>query len=120
MLTQLQIPGPDNTPGDKFYALADVPDDVMDIKAIDLESRLGASCSTADELMSKIPEVAPVPCEFLRAVHPEELYVGWRGFANMAKDDCTGIFKVIGLPYLEKLPRWEWNQIYNYASQPDA
>ena len=115
MLVQLQLVGEGMTPGEKYFALADVPDDVMDIKAIDLESRLGDLAQTPEEMMSMIPEVAPSPCELLRPIRAEELSLGWRGFTNMDVRDHTGIFKIVGLQQLAAFPRWEWNQIYHFA-----
>ena len=105
MLVQLAIRNSQTGNIDYFYALSDVPDDEQDIKALHLESTYNPSSPEA--LFDALPEVLPAVTSMVRQATAEELKAGC---------DPTGVFKVTGIDALIQCPRWNWKQLYNFAT----
>jgi hypothetical protein len=92
----------------RAYALAEFNADMLDVKGIDMELRLGDSVSTPEQLFAAIPDVLPVDTQVLRPLRAEEYdYRAEKGFS----------FKVVDYPLMARLPKWSWDQLWRYARE---
>ena len=98
-----------NCKGLSTFMLVEVSNtDVEDIRAMHLESTLGAA--DAKELFKTLPVVLPMdPTDLLRPATQAEVKV--------ADVDYTKIMKIIDVAALMELPKWNWDQILVFTQQ---
>ena len=105
MLVEVHTKSAMDPQGISTFMHAEVTDqEIEDVRAMHLEERLRPSDHL--DLWKKIPDVVPMdPTDILRPVRDDEV---------MNKEcEAAKVMKLINTDSLLKVPKWEWNQIFN-------